>query len=321
MESQGTQRGRWREIGRMLWRADAPLTATALLMIPVLAAAAVGLLADDRLVTGAQAWLKPAKFAASIAIYTLTLAWILAYLPEWRRVRAFAGRTTAATLLLEMAIIVVQAWRGTSSHFNISTPLDSVLWSTMGTAIAVQTAASVVVAVAVWRQRFTDRAMGWALRLGLTIAIAGASSGGLMTRPTQDQWTEARASGRMRIAGAHSVGGHDGGRGLPGTRWSMEHGDLRVPHFLGLHALQALPLMALAIRRRASAAIRERLVIVASASYALLFAILLWQALRGQSLASPDGETVGALVLWIAGTVVAALAAARWRPVQIPAAC
>ena len=32
---------------------------------------------------GAPAWLKPAKFAASIAIYTLTLAWVFTYLPEW----------------------------------------------------------------------------------------------------------------------------------------------------------------------------------------------------------------------------------------------
>ena len=321
MESQRMQSGGWKDLGAMLWRADAPLTATALLMAPVLAAAAVGLVADDRLITGAPAWLKPAKFAASIAIYTVTLAWVFAHLPEWPRVRRFAGRTTAATLLLEMAVIVVQAWRGTSSHFNISTPLDAVLWSAMGSAIAVQTAASVVVAVALWRQRFADRAMGWALRLGLTIAIAGALLGGLMTRPTPDQMNEVRASGRMPIVGAHSVGGRDGGPGLPGTGWSVEHGDLRVPHFLGLHALQALPLLALAIRRRATAAVRERLVLVASASYALLFAILVWQALRGQSLASPDAETLGALALWLAGTVVAALASVRWRPAQIPAAC
>ena len=54
----------------------------------------------------------------------------------------------------------------------------------MGLAIVVQTLVDVAVAVALWRQRFADRAMGWALRLGMTITIVGALTGGLMTRPT-----------------------------------------------------------------------------------------------------------------------------------------
>ena len=110
----------------------------------------------------------------------------------------------------------------------------------------------------------------------------GRLTGGLMTRPTTAQLDAARAGERMTISGAHTVGGPDGGPGLPGTGWSTEHGDVRVPHFVGLHALQALPIVAVLLGRAGLRdKVRERLVLVAAASYAGLFGILLIQALRG----------------------------------------
>src|SRR5687768_8832763 len=101
-----------------LRRASAPLTATALAMLVVLAFTAVGLAVDSRLVSGAPVWLKPAKFAASIAIYSITLAWMFTFLMDWPRVRNIVGWTTAIVMLIEMSIISGQAFRGTSSHFN-----------------------------------------------------------------------------------------------------------------------------------------------------------------------------------------------------------
>jgi hypothetical protein len=297
-----------------LWQGSAPMTAAGLIMLVVLAISLVGLAVDPRLITGAPAWLKPAKFAVSTAIYMLTLAGIFTLLPEWPRTRRVVGWVTAVILVLEVAIIDTQAWRGTTSHFNVGTVLDGVLFTIMGLAIVLQTLISVAVAVALWRQRFDDRALGWALRFGLVITILGASTGGLMTRPTTAQLDEARATGRMAIAGAHTVGAPDGGPGLTGTGWSVEHGDLRIPHFLGLHAMQTLPLLALILRRsrRSTEMTRVRLVMVAAGSYAALFATLLWQALRGQSLVQPDGATIGALIAWAIFTVLGGwLVAAR----------
>ena len=144
-----------------LWASDARLTAMGGVMIVLLAAAGAGLVLDPREITGAPAWLKPAKFAASIAIYALTLAWVFMYLREWPRTRRVVSWVTTVTLLLEIVIIDVQAWRGTTSHFNVGTLMDGVLFSIMGLAIVVQTAAAVSVAVALWRQRFADRALGW----------------------------------------------------------------------------------------------------------------------------------------------------------------
>jgi hypothetical protein len=287
-----------------LWRVSPPLTAVGLLMLAALALALVGLIADPRLITGVPAWLKPAKFAASTAIYSLTLAWVFTALPAWEKTRRLVGWATAAIFVFEVAIIDVQAWRGTTSHFNISTPLNAVLFAAMGTAILLQTLASVAVAVALWRQRsFEDRSLAWALRLGMTLTIVGAATGGLMTRPTTAQLAEARLTDRMPIAGAHTVGGPDGGPGLTGTGWSLEHGDLRVPHFVGLHALQMLAIVLAGLRRRSwSEPARVRAVFVASGALAGLFAILLTQALRGQSFAAPDGATMAALLVWALAT-------------------
>jgi hypothetical protein len=300
-----------RAAGR-LW-ADRPLAAVTGLMLAALVASAVGLIVDPRTITGMPAWLKPAKFAASTAIYAATLAWVLTYLPEWRRTRRIVSWTTAAVFVLEVAIIDLQAWRGTTSHFNVATPLDTTLFGIMATAIAVQTIAAAAVVVALWRQRFADAAIGWALRAGMTLTLVGAATGALMTRPTDAQLAAARATHQIRVSGAHTVGAPDGGPGLPGTGWSREHGDLRVPHFVGLHAMQALALLVVVIRRWSRPAAAAALVRVAATSYAALFVILLWQALGGESIAAPSVGTLGVLGGWLAVTAVAVWAAAGRR--------
>jgi hypothetical protein len=218
-------------LGR-LWRASPPLTAVGALMIVAAGASPVGMVVDPRIITGAPAWLKPFKFAVSTAVYSLTLAWIFGLLVDWPRVRRIVGWTTAIVFVLEVAVIDAQAWRGTTSHFNVSTALDATLFFFMGGAILLQTLVSVAVFVALWRERFTDRSLGWALRFGMTLTIVGALTGPMMTRPTAEQLADARAGGPMTLAGAHSVGGLDGGPGVPVTGWSREHGDLRVPHFI-----------------------------------------------------------------------------------------
>jgi hypothetical protein len=294
---------------KQLWNTHRALTAVSLAMAVALAVFAVGLIADPRTIAGAPAWLKPAKFAASLAIYGLTLVWMFRYLGDWPRLRGVAGTITAVVAVIEIGLIALQAWRGTTSHFNVATPFDTFVFATMGAAIAVQWIASVWLAIALWRQPFDDRPLGSALRIGMTLAVIGAAIGGLMTRPTGSQLAAARTTHQLAVSGAHSVGGPDGGPGLPLTKWSTQHGDLRVPHFLGLHALQAMPLVAFALtrlRRRLAAEDRLYLVRVAGASYAALTAILLWQALRGQSIVGPDAFTLAAFAAWAVLTAAAA---------------
>ena len=198
-----------------LWQASPPLTAFSALMLIAAGLSLIGIVADPRVITGAPAWLKPFKFAVSTGIYSLTLAWIFLSLPNAPRLRRVVGWTTAIVLALEVAIIALQAGRGTTSHFNVATRLNLVLFAVMGLAIMVQTLVSVGLAGALWRHRFSDPSLGWALRLGMTLAILGALTGPLMTTPTRAQLADARAGVRMTISGAHTVGAPDGGPGCP----------------------------------------------------------------------------------------------------------
>ncbi|MGH9162029.1 MAG: hypothetical protein ACRD2X_18835 [Vicinamibacteraceae bacterium] len=172
--ARSTAAGRPAAVFDRLWRGSPPLTTVGMLTLPVAGASLIGILVDPRIITGAPAWLKPFKFAVSIAAYSFTLAWIYGWLSDWPRVRRVVGWTTAIVFVLEIAIIGTQAWRGTTSHFNVSTPLDATLFFIMGGAILLQTLVSVAVAVVLWRQRFTDRPLGWALRFGMVVTIAGA---------------------------------------------------------------------------------------------------------------------------------------------------
>src|SRR5690606_14172533 len=133
-------------VGR-LWQASPPLTAVGILMLAVAGASLAGLLVDPRVITGAPAWRKTLKFAISTAIYALTLAWVFRWLTDWPRMRRIVGWTTAVVFVLEVALIDLQAWRGTTSHFNNATLFDRALFLVMGAAILTQTFVSIAVAV------------------------------------------------------------------------------------------------------------------------------------------------------------------------------
>ncbi|MFD9498492.1 hypothetical protein [Streptomyces sp. NPDC060035] len=279
--------------------------------------AVVGILVDDRVVAGAPIWSKPFKFAVSFVPYTLTLAWMLTLLTRGRRTGWWAGTVVALACLGEMVIITGQVVRGKRSHFNNETPFDAMLYSTMAVTVVILWAGTLAIAVLLFRARIADRASAWAVRSGVLIALVGAGLGFLMSQPSAQQ----RAAGDLDTAdviGAHSVGVPDGGPSMPLTGWSTTGGDLRIPHFIGMHALQALPLFLLAlivlaprIARLRDPRARLRLVLVASGTYAAVVALVAWQALRGQPLIHPDGATLTAAALILAAAAAGAYAALR----------
>ncbi|MEV0568768.1 hypothetical protein [Dactylosporangium sp. NPDC050588] len=287
------------------------VSAAALTVLAVLTGA--GVLLDDRELVGAPLWLKPFKFSVSIAVYSVTIAWMLSLLDRRQRLGWWLGTVSVAALTTEIVIIVGQAARGRQSHFNNQTPFDSTLYSVMGATIAIAWVCTLILAVLLLIQRLPDRANALAVRFGLIVGLAGMMVGFLMTMPTKAQ-LDLPAGESPTIVGAHSVGVADGGPGLPLVGWSTTGGDLRAGHFIGMHALQALPLLgfllALASRRFARLRpdlVRARLVTVAGLAYAALTGLVVWQALRGQSIVDPDALTLAAagvvLLATVAGTM------------------
>jgi hypothetical protein len=294
---------------RRAWATDKPLTFVGVAMVAVLALAAVGLVIDERVITGAPAWLKPAKFAISIAIYSFTFLWLLTFVRGHRRLVRAAAWVTAIGFALEMVLIGGAAWLGTTSHFNVSTPAHVAVWSTMASAIVAVWVANLAAGVLLLRQKLADTAFAWSLRLGVTVSAVGMGLAFFMTSPTAEQLTAAEATGGLPVSGAHSVGVADGGPGLPVVGWSTVGGDLRVAHFIGLHALQALPILGLLLARFGPAWLRpaDRTALVWTAGLAYLGIVVLtaWQALRGQSLVHPDALTLGTFTMIVLAALVA----------------
>jgi hypothetical protein len=289
-----------------VWTESAALTVCCAVMLGAFIACALGIVIDPHTITGVPAWLKPAKFAISSAIFTGTIAWLFQYISIWPRFKRIAGWMLSIILVLEVGIIDVQAARGTTSHFNHGTPLDFALFLIMGVAIGVLWAISVGIAYALFRQPFANQTWGWSLRLGMLIFVLGAATGGFMLSPAPEQRQALAGHRNVASVGGHTVGAPDGSEGLPGVGWSLHHGDLRIPHFFGLHALQILPFLGWLLSRYRSS---TRLLFAAAAAYLAFIGILTWQALRGQSVVEPDAATLAAFAIW--GMVTAA-AAAIW---------
>jgi hypothetical protein len=215
---------------------------------------------DDRLLLGVSVWEKPAKFFLSLAVHFATVAWALSLLDvAQRRSRGlrWAAAMMSGAAVLELVYIVARAARGEASHFNVATPLDAALYSIMGLGALTLTFTAGYVGYRVWRNRAGDlwrEAAGFGLMLG---AVLGTLTAGYMSSMT-----------------GHSVGGAIGdASGLPFLHWSTTGGDLRVAHFVGLHAMQIVPLAALSGRRP--------VVYGVAVVVAVLTGLAFWQAVMG----------------------------------------
>lgn len=261
------------------------------LYVATAAACALGIAIDEREIAGEPAWVKPLKFAVSIGLVGATTSWLRNRLP---RTRATNRATIAITvaLVVEQVLIGLQAARGVRSHFNVATPFDGAVFGAMGIFVAIAFAGLLVLALQATRRSTGDRVVDAVARWGCWLVMAGASVGFALV-----------------AADAHTLGGPDGGPGLPLVGWSTEFGDLRPGHFVGLHGLQALiVLAALAGRAR----LTERRTLAAIRAVGTVIAVLT-VALTIQAFAERSVTSASSIVVIVVAAAAGAWAAARSR--------
>ena len=125
------------------------------------------------------------------------------------------------------------------SHFNYATALDHAVFTAMGLGTAVLLAALVLMIAGLVRWP-ADRVATQATIVGLSVAVMGGLVGVWMVMPTSEQRGLIDAGQRLPWVGS-ALTGLASAHALPFFGWDMHTGDWRVPHFIGLHAMQAVP--------------------------------------------------------------------------------
>lgn len=166
------------------------------------------------------------------------------------------------TLAFEVVYIGIQASKGQASHYNQSNLTYAGLYVLMAIAASIDTLAVGYIGIKFWAGSILPLPgyYLWALKLGFLLFVIFSFEGFAM-------------GARL----AHSVGGSDGSPGIRFLNWSFTVGDLRIAHFIGMHALQVLPLLSWYLLKD------SKLVLIIAIFYSFLAFFVLAQALRGIS--------------------------------------
>lgn len=278
------------ELTRLVWRAVRPIDAFGRLLwwagLLLLASAVLhGVVAvvDGSAWWGPVSWRKPITFGLSLGLLLWAVVWIVRQLPDRWWVRVPAG-VLGVSSVLEAILITMQRWRGVASHFNEATPFDAGVWGAISTLILPLTLSVLLLLIgALVRFRGTPAARV-AVVAGLTGVLVAGAIGNDMAAIGDAAFTET---------------GH-----VPTEVLFGAAGSAKLAHFVGLHGLQVLALLAIVLdagRMRARAAAVTTL--VAALGYAAVFGAVTATAYAGRA---PLAPTVPMSLLLVAGALAVA---------------
>jgi hypothetical protein len=239
---------------------------------------------------GPVSWRKPMTFGLSFGLTLITIAWVASYILLSRRARNWLLGVFAAACVLEVSLITLQAWRRVPSHFNLETPFDGLIARTLAVGGGLLIAVIAILTAASWRaDPQVAPSMRLAVRAGLVALDASLLIGAIMI-----------ATGISRVlAGdqqkAYAVGGA-----------------LKPAHFITMHGVLVLPLLAwLLARIDWPEQHRVRVVWLAVTGYAVLAVVVIAESFAGVNpLRAPAVATIPAVL----GTLAIAAAALTARP-------
>jgi len=222
---------------------------------------------DTVQVGGRYRLIKPLNFSMSMAMYLATVVVLLDYLRVSMWLKKVIGWGVSICILIGITCITMQAARGTTSHFNNSTPFDSTITSLMDIVDPLNSVFVLFLLIFALQSKYNvSRSSQLGIVFGILLFLAGSVIGGVMV-----------------AHGQSVVGVAPGGPGLPVVNWSTTGGDFRVSHFLGIHALQILPIAGWIIGQMEGLPMRAKptAVVAVSAGYALLMGFVFLQAMNG----------------------------------------
>lgn len=190
---------------------------------------------DERTLRHANVWAKPAKFLLALGAFSLTMAWLVGWIDTTRRGSrpvAIAVVTLIAASVLELAYIVVQAARGQASHYNVGDPLHEALYAAMAIGALMLTASGLPIAREIHRNGLP----------AVPVVLRRAAVHGLVL-------TFVLGAGVGMLLGGLQPPSGPGVATVPMFGWALA-GDLRIAHFLGIHAQQLLPLAGVVLAAR-----------------------------------------------------------------------